>query len=90
MSKDARKSLPVRFRDSDSAQGVTRETLEKMAEKLHMTSTEVIHHALAKLAMQIFPAYEPDDGPLSDDDMAKIRSTAGPQEFGRKISSLIR
>lgn len=90
MSKDTRKSLPVRFRDSDSAQGVTRETLEKMAAKLNMNSTEVIHHALAKLAMHIFPAYEPDEGPLSDEDMARIRSAAGPQEFGKKISSLIR
>lgn len=90
MSNDVRKPFLFRFRAEDTQFGITKETLEKMGVKLGMDATATIHYALAKLAMQILPAYEADDGPLSDAQLERVREAAGPQKLGTKISSLIR
>jgi hypothetical protein len=62
----------LRYRDNDSAYGVTRKTASKLARTLGLSETQVVHIALAKLARQTLPQYEPDDGPLTDAQLAAI------------------
>jgi DNA-binding MurR/RpiR family transcriptional regulator len=57
----------LRYRDKDSALGVSRETATRLAESLGVSETQVIHVALAQLARQTLPRYEVDNGPLSDE-----------------------
>ena len=55
----------LRYRDSDTPYGVSRKTASRLAKTLGLTETQVIHVALAQLASQTLPRYEPDDGPLT-------------------------
>ena len=56
----------LRYRDADTAFGVSRGTATKLAETLGLSETQVIHVALAQFARQTLPSYELDDGPLTD------------------------
>lgn len=56
----------LRYRDSDTAFGVSRDTATRLAKTLGLSETQVIHVALAQFARQTLPSYEPDDGPLTD------------------------
>ena len=62
----------LRYRDTDSAFGVSRNTATRLAETLGLSETQVIHVALAQFARQNLPAYEPDDGPLTDEQYREI------------------
>lgn len=62
----------LRYRDRDTAYGVTRKTTAKLAETLGLSETQVVHVALANLARQTLPRYEPDDGPLTGEQMAAL------------------
>lgn len=62
MAKDA---ILFRPREKDTASGVTRKTLRRLASVLDVAESEVIHRALAKYAQENLPRYEPDDGPLT-------------------------
>jgi hypothetical protein len=64
--KTAGPGILLRYRDRDSAYGVSRSTAIKLADTLGVSETQVIHVALAHLAKQALPRYEIDDGPLSD------------------------
>ena len=70
--------LLVKFQNKDSGLGVTRDTLQRMATKLGVSETSVIHLALARLAKDTLPAYEEDDGPLSDVELDAIQKVAAP------------
>lgn len=59
-------ALLFRFRGHDTSFGVTRRTASTLANHLGMSETQVLHVALAKMAREQLPAYEQDDGPLSD------------------------
>ena len=50
--------------------------------------SEVLHYAVRKLADEVLPTYEPDDGPLTAKQMAAIRKAAGPASGGKVASSL--
>ena len=63
----------LRYRDRDSALGVSRETAVRMADALGVSETQVIHVALAYFARQTLPRYEIDNGPLTDEQMDEIR-----------------
>lgn len=69
----------LRYREKDSALGVSRETATKLAESLGVSETQVIHVALAQLARQTLPRYEVDNGPLSDEHYNTIAKQI-PQE----------
>ena len=69
----------LRYREKDSALGVSRETATKLAESLGVSETQVIHVALAQLARQTLPRYEVDNGPLSDEQYNAIEKQV-PQE----------
>ncbi len=63
--KPAASRILLRYRDSDSDYGVSRETATRLAQTLGLSETQVIHVALAKFARQALPQYAADDGPLS-------------------------
>ena len=71
----------LRYRDKDTAYGVTRTTTTRLAETLGLSETQVVHVALANLARQTLPRYELDDGPLTDEQMAAIRKLVPQRGF---------
>ena len=68
--------LLVAFRTKDTVYGVTRSTLKALADELDVNETTVVHLALARLARELLPAYEPDDGPLKPTDLERLRKAA--------------
>ena len=62
----------LRYRDKDTAFGVTRKTTARLADTLGLSETQVVHVALANLARQALPRYELDDGPLTKAQMDAI------------------
>jgi hypothetical protein len=68
----------LRYRDQDTAYGVTRKTTTRLAKTLGLSETQVVHVALANLARQTLPRYEPDDGPLTRQQMDEIRRLQPP------------
>lgn len=79
----------MRFRESDSASGVSRETLTRLARQLgYERESEVLHYAVRKLADEVLPKYELDDGPLTAKQLAAIRKAAGPAGQGKLKSRL--
>ena len=71
--KTAGPVILLRYRDKDSAFGVSRDTALKLADTLGVSETQVVHVALAHLARQTLPRYEIDNGPLTDEQMDEIR-----------------
>ena len=72
-------ALLMRFQPVDTATKVSRATLIKLARQLgYKRESEVLHYAVRKLANEVLPTYEPDDGPLTAKQMAAIRK-AVPQ-----------
>ncbi len=69
-------SLLLKFRSKDSRFGVTRDTVKALASELDTTETQVVHIALRKLATELLPAYEADDGPLTAAQLAVVRKKA--------------
>jgi hypothetical protein len=72
----ANDSLLLKFRLKDTRFGVTRNTVKALASELDITETQVVHMALSKFAEELLPAYEPDDGPLTSRQLARIRKDA--------------
>lgn len=62
----------LRYREKDTAYGVTRKTTTRLADTLGLSETQVVHVALANLARQTLPRYELDDGPLTEAQMDAI------------------
>lgn len=69
-------SLLLKFRAKDTRHGVTRSTLKAIAAELDVTETQVVHLALSKMAEEVLPAYEPDEGPLSAKDLKALQAIA--------------
>jgi hypothetical protein len=78
--------IAFRYRVSDSASGVTRETAKKLAERLGVDETQAIHQALRELAVKILPQYEADDGPLTATQIRQIKKQV-PQNTKRSVRS---
>ena len=78
--------IAFRYRAMDSATGVTRETVKRLAEQLGVDETQAIHLALHDLAVRTLPQYEPDDGPLSAAQLRQIRKHV-PQGGKRSVRS---
>lgn len=82
-------AMLMRFQPKDTAHKVSRATVARLAKHLgYKRESEVLHYAVRKLADEILPAYESDDGPLSAKQLAAIRKAAGPASGGKVISSL--
>ncbi len=78
--------LLLRFRSSDTRLGVTRATVERLAEELGLNETQVIHYALKRLATELLPAYAADEGPLTRRELRAIERAAGGHR-GRSVRS---
>lgn len=76
--KKATSGILLRYRESDTTFGVTRATATRLAKTLGLSETQVIHVALAHFARQNLPAYAPDDGPLTDEQMRAIERLQPP------------
>jgi hypothetical protein len=59
-----------------------------MANLLGFNETDVVHYALSKLAREIIPAYELDDGALSESEINKIRKLSGVDQGMLMTSAL--
>ena len=82
-------ALLMRFQPTDTPSKVSRATLASLAKHLGFNrESEVLHYAVSKLASEVLPAYEADDGPLTTKQMAAIRKAAGPVSGGKVVSSL--
>ena len=68
-----RQGMVFRFRDADTRFGVSRRTTARLAKQLGMTETEVIHFAIAQLAREQLPTYEPDDAALTPKQLRRIK-----------------
>ena len=71
-SKPAGTGILLRYREKDSAYGVSRATATKLADNLGLSETQVIHVAMANLARQTLPRYEADNGPLTGEQLGAI------------------
>lgn len=78
--------IAFRYRQSDSATGVTRSTAKRLAEHLGVDETQAIHLALQNMAVRLLPQYDADDGPLS---AAQVRQIKGrvPQRRKKSVRS---
>ena len=80
-------NLLLKFRSKTTEFGVTRETLKKVAKALDVTETTAVHMAVAKFAKEVLPSYEADDGPLTTQDIKRIKAAAKPHmPRGKSIS----
>lgn len=75
--------IRCRFHRQDSIAGIKPDTLERMASILQLSECQVVHLALARLAAEMLVfKYEPDDGPLTEEQIEAIRKIeAAPQSF---------
>ncbi len=78
--------IAFRYRSTDSAAGVTRDTARRLAEYLGVDETQAIHHALRELAVRVLPQYEADEGPLTAAQIRQIRKRV-PQGGKRSVRS---
>lgn len=82
----ASNQIPFRYRLTDSPTGVTRETAKRLAERLGVDETQVIHHTLHALAVKLLPQYQADDGPLTASQLRQIKKRV-PQGTKRSVRS---
>jgi hypothetical protein len=76
----------LHFPYTDTAGAISRATLSQLATRLGKSEVETIHYALKLLAREESPAYEPDDGDLTAQQIAAIRELA-PQGRMKSIKS---
>lgn len=69
-------SLLMKFRSVDTQFGVTRKTVKALAKELDVNETQAIHLALSRFALDVLPAYAPDDGALTAKQVAALRKDA--------------
>lgn len=84
--KPAAEGILLRYRDKDTAYGVTRRTATRLAASLGLSETQVVHVALANLARQTLPRYEADEGPLAQEQMDAIEHLQPPGRMRVKKS----
>ena len=80
-------SLLLKFRAKNTRFGVTRDTVKALAIELDMTETQVVHMALSKLAEEMLPACEADEGPLTAAELASVRKRAKASMPNGKVSA---
>jgi hypothetical protein len=87
-TKTKKSELLFRMPEEDSEARISRQTLARMAAARGTSETEVLHLAARRLADEILPLYEPDNGPLTDQQMVRITALANVPELGETCSSL--
>lgn len=76
-TRTAPKKFLFQLRSLDNEFGVSEETFIRLMAELSLNQTELVHKALRNLAKQVLPAYEQDDGPLSDAQQLAIKKQSG-------------
>jgi CHAD domain-containing protein len=85
----ANEALLMRFQADDTANKVSRDTVKRLAKQLGLKrEAEVLHYAVKKLAAEVLPHYEMDDGALTAKQITAIQKAAGPAGKGKVVSSL--
>lgn len=76
--------IAFRYRPTDSATGVSRDTAKRLAQRLGVDETQAIHLALHNMAVRLLPQYEADSGPLTAAQVRQIRQRI-PQGKKRSV-----
>ncbi len=84
--KGSAAQIAFRYRQQDSASGVTRTTAKRLADVLGVDETQVIHLALHELATKHLPQYKADEGALTQAQRSQIKKSA-PQPKGGSVRS---
>lgn len=71
-TQTAPKKFLFQLRARDNEYGVSEETFNRLMDQLALNQTELVHKALRYLAHNVLPAYELDNGPLTDAQHAAI------------------
>jgi hypothetical protein len=85
-ARTAAQQIAFRYRATDSASGVTRDTAKRLAQRLGVDETQVIHLALHEMAVKLLPQYAADEGPLTGALIRQIRKRV-PQGTKRSVRS---
>lgn len=80
--------IAFRYRTTDSATGITRDTAKRLAEHLGVDETQAIHMALRNLALKVLPQYEADDAALTAAQVRQIKKSV-PQGGKRSVRSTL-
>jgi hypothetical protein len=78
-------AMLVRFRDSDSKEGISRATMKKIARALDLSETAAVHRALVELAQRYVPQYPRDNGPISERQRRAIREIVRKRHGGASV-----
>ena len=79
----------VRFTPNDSKTRVSLTTLSRLTKHLgYKSEAELVHYALRKLAAEVLPTYDTDDGPLSKRQLNAIRTSTTTTQDKKVVSSL--
>lgn len=78
--------IAFRYRNTDSATGICRDTAKRLASQFGVDETQVIHIALHDLAVRVLPQYEADDGALTKAQVNQIKKHV-PQGTKRSVRS---
>ncbi|WP_447868533.1 hypothetical protein [Rahnella aceris] len=73
-------SFLLRFKEEDSINGITSETFENLIDATGMSKTELVHLALIGMVDKFIPAYEQDDGPLTEAQFRLLNETTQTQQ----------
>ncbi len=76
MSLKPYSKILLALRAKDSSTGVTRMTVDSLVEDLGMNVTDEVNLVLARLAKEVLPAYERDNGDLTQKQLAALRKDA--------------
>ena len=87
-TKDPNSQIAFRYRNVDSATGITRKTAQRLARHLGVDETQAIHQALRDLAARVLPQYEPDGSALSAAQVRQIGKRV-PQDQKRSVRSAL-
>jgi hypothetical protein len=77
----ANSGILLRYRNKDTAEGITRKTAMQLAAALGLSETQLVHVALANLARKTLSGYEADDGPVMPQQMDEIRRLVAQRGF---------
>lgn len=78
--------IGFRYRQQESAAGVTRTTAKRLAEMQGVDETQVIQLALHEMETRYLPKCEADEGKLTHAEINQLKSSA-PKAMGGKVRS---
>lgn len=82
-------STLLRWRETDTPHGVTKETATFAAKLLGFNETQLIHEALAFFLPRALPQYDTKFDELTAADMEAIKTRVPQDEGGQALSSII-